>query len=230
MLSAIGNEYYNKVRQYVNLRPNDIETDRFFLYYHNGKFTRQVIGKNKIREVPKTIAIFLRLPNPENFTRHCFRRTSATLLANAGANLTTLKQHGGWKSSSVAEGYIENSLHNKNAIFNKIVNSENSPPTKKHCFLKLSSSTATNLIGPNSSTATETSVFRDLDFQSFLQPNQDLNTDNVSPKQTSTSEKAENEVHEEENTSDIFEARTMCPSTLKVRNCKIDNSIINYHK
>ena len=57
------------------------------------------------------------------YTGHCFRRTSATTLVNAGADITTLKRHGGWKSSQVAEGYIENSLQNKIDIANQLVSS-----------------------------------------------------------------------------------------------------------
>lgn len=41
---------------------------------------------------------------------HAFRRTSATVLANTGASIETLKRHGGWRSSTVAEQYIEDSL------------------------------------------------------------------------------------------------------------------------
>ncbi|XP_044594033.1 uncharacterized protein LOC123271707 [Cotesia glomerata] len=122
---VIMNEYSDKVRQYVALRPENSNTDRFFILYDKGACKRQSIGKNTITEIPKKIAEFLKLPNASSYTGHSFRRTSATLLANAGANLTTLKQHGGWRSSSVAEGYIENSLYNKTKIFNHIVNSEN---------------------------------------------------------------------------------------------------------
>jgi hypothetical protein len=35
--------------------------------------------------------------------------------------LTLLKRHGGWRSSSVAEGYIEDSLANKIEISKKIL-------------------------------------------------------------------------------------------------------------
>lgn len=110
-------------------KPEDIDRPRFFINFQKAKCTRQVIGKNKIGEVPKTIALYLNLPNIESYTGHCFRRTSATFLANSGANLTTLKQHGGWKSSTVAEGYIEHSLGNKQKIFDNIVNSEPSTST-----------------------------------------------------------------------------------------------------
>ncbi|XP_063909850.1 uncharacterized protein LOC135127337 [Zophobas morio] len=66
--------------------------------------------------------VSLRLENiPERqYTGHCLRRTSATLLVDSGANLTCLKRHGGWKPSSVADGYIEDSLANKKEIATKI--------------------------------------------------------------------------------------------------------------
>lgn len=56
------------------------------------------------------------LPNAENYTGHSFRRTSATILAENGGDLLTLKQHGGWKSSTVAEGYIAESISGNKRI------------------------------------------------------------------------------------------------------------------
>ena len=41
------------------------------------------------------------------------RRSSATLLANAGGDMIKMKELGGWKSTSVAEGYIEDSPSSK---------------------------------------------------------------------------------------------------------------------
>jgi hypothetical protein len=38
------------------------------------------------------------------------RNYSATLLADSGTDITCVKRHGGWKSTSVAEGYLENSI------------------------------------------------------------------------------------------------------------------------
>ncbi|XP_077279740.1 uncharacterized protein LOC143907092 [Temnothorax americanus] len=57
--------------------------------------------------------------------RHCLRRTSATLLSNSGANITMLKQLEGWKSAGIAEGYIENSLLNRQKIFDNITHAAN---------------------------------------------------------------------------------------------------------
>lgn len=48
------------------------------------------------------------------------RRISSTLLANKGADLSTIERHGGWRSFSVAESYIEDSISNKVDIARKI--------------------------------------------------------------------------------------------------------------
>lgn len=61
--------------------------------------------------MPKEVAKYLNLQNPEQYTGHCYRRTSATMLVNAGGDITSLKRHGGWKSTEVAEGYIDNTFN-----------------------------------------------------------------------------------------------------------------------
>ncbi|KAF2878682.1 hypothetical protein ILUMI_27490 [Ignelater luminosus] len=86
---------------------------RFFLKYINGCCTNQVVGINTFGRLPSMIARYLNLKDPYLFTGHCFQCSSATLLANAGADLLRLKQYGGQKSSTVAEGYIDDSLTNK---------------------------------------------------------------------------------------------------------------------
>ena len=54
------------------------------------------------------------------YTGHSFRRTLATLLVDGGGDLTDLKRHGGWESSTVAKGYINGSLHHKQEIHKRI--------------------------------------------------------------------------------------------------------------
>jgi hypothetical protein len=44
---------------------------------------------------------------------HSFPPSSATLLANKSEDLLGLKKHGGWKSLSTAESYIEDCVENK---------------------------------------------------------------------------------------------------------------------
>lgn len=72
------------VKRYWALRPKDVPSDRFFVNYQLGKCTRQVMGKHKLGGMPKTIAEYLNLPEPEKYTGHSFRRTSTTFLADAG--------------------------------------------------------------------------------------------------------------------------------------------------
>lgn len=119
---TIEGEFYKIVKNYTNLRPKNFKCDRFFLQYHNNRCIRQVVGKNTIANCPKRIATFLNLPNAEKYTGHGFRRTSVTILADSGADITTIKRHGGWKSTAVAEGYIQNSVNNKRKICNQLTN------------------------------------------------------------------------------------------------------------
>ena len=116
-----GHDFLEIIRKYMRLRPKGIKHDRFFVKYAQGKCYSQPIGINTFGMIPKNIAKFLKLSNPELFTGHCFRRSSATLLANSGADLLKIKQHGGWKSNTVAEGYVENSIENKKRIANNIL-------------------------------------------------------------------------------------------------------------
>ncbi|KAJ8921722.1 hypothetical protein NQ315_010632 [Exocentrus adspersus] len=106
-------------RKYISLRPKAAGR-RFFLRYVDGKCTRQHVGINTISKTFSKVASFLGLPDPESFTGHGMRRSSATLLANAGGDITTVKRHGGWKSTTVAENYFEESLSSKMAIAEKI--------------------------------------------------------------------------------------------------------------
>lgn len=114
---------YAVCKKYMELRPTPCRNPAFFLSYRSGKCVDQRIGINKFGALGKTIASFLNLPNPALYTGHCFRRTSATLLIDSGGDLTALKRHGGWKSSTVAESYIDESLMNKIQVSNTILNS-----------------------------------------------------------------------------------------------------------
>ncbi|KAJ3659096.1 hypothetical protein Zmor_010803 [Zophobas morio] len=75
--------------------------------------TRQTVGKNT----------FLNLENAKEYTDHCLRGTAATLLVEAGASFETLKLHGKWKSTTVAEGYFAEYVASKNKTANLVANS-----------------------------------------------------------------------------------------------------------
>lgn len=116
----INETYMELYRKYSALRPKNFENPRFFFKYQNGKGCRQVVGIHQFGKMPQIVAKYLNLPNPAEYTGHCFRRSSATILVDSGADLTSLKRHGGWKSAAVAEGYIEESLNNKIDVANRI--------------------------------------------------------------------------------------------------------------
>ncbi|KAJ8915476.1 hypothetical protein NQ315_003239 [Exocentrus adspersus] len=64
---------------------------------------------NSVAKVPKDIAQYLGLPEPSKYT------------VNGGGDIIQLKKHVGWKSTSVAEGYIDESLTNKITTSEKIL-------------------------------------------------------------------------------------------------------------
>ncbi|KAJ8975432.1 hypothetical protein NQ317_000168 [Molorchus minor] len=79
------------------------------------------VGKNTMGKIPSVVASYLKLPDVACYTGHCLRRSSATLLADAGVDITTIKRHAGWKSTTVAEGYVKNSIENKIKIANQVL-------------------------------------------------------------------------------------------------------------
>ena len=117
----IGNLFYDVVKKYISLRPPEKFSDRFFIKYTKGTCGRQAIGRHTIGAVPEKIASYLKSPNSNRYTGHCFRRTSATLLSDSGANMQMIKQLGRWRSDIIAQGYIENSMHNREMIYNGVI-------------------------------------------------------------------------------------------------------------
>lgn len=143
----IGTEFHSLVKKYIQLRPLDYSMERFFICYAKGKCNRQAIGKNKIGEVPQLIASFLDLPNPKDYTGHCFRRTAATLLSDSGASIQQFELLGGWRSEQVALGYVKNSMHAKQNIYKGIIHA--STP-KDSVNAQPSTSTCNAPLNPNS--------------------------------------------------------------------------------
>ena len=62
----------------------------------NGVGTNRPTGVNMVDTYPNIVAKKLNLEG--NFSGHCFRRSSATILADSGADLLTLKRHSRWSS------------------------------------------------------------------------------------------------------------------------------------
>ncbi|KAI4467934.1 hypothetical protein MML48_2g00007959 [Holotrichia oblita] len=107
--------WIDAVTRYLMIRPSP-DIPRLFIGFRSGKPTRQNMGHNTISKSAIKIATYLKLPDANNYTGHSFRRTSATILADNGGDILSLKRHGGWKSSTVAEGYVEDSITDKKRI------------------------------------------------------------------------------------------------------------------
>lgn len=60
------------------------------------------------------------MPVPKSYMGDTIRHSSATLLADFGVNITTLKRHGGWKSSAMDEGNIDDLINCKRNTGNQI--------------------------------------------------------------------------------------------------------------
>lgn len=69
----------------------------------------QVMGKNKIADVPHEIARLLKLPDPANYTFHSFRRSSASMAADSGATSDQMMSFFNWKHPSMCQEYISTS-------------------------------------------------------------------------------------------------------------------------
>ncbi|KAJ8918170.1 hypothetical protein NQ315_014036 [Exocentrus adspersus] len=85
----------------------------------HGKCISLNAGHHTIGAVPKQIAKFLGLKEPELYTGHCFRRTGATMVVDAGGDILSLKREGGWKLSEIAMSYVDDSINNKIEIVYK---------------------------------------------------------------------------------------------------------------
>lgn len=97
-------------RKYAALRPPGLENQRVFVDYRNGKCTRQFVGIHKIGGVPKKIAEFLNLENPEAYTGHSFKRSAASMLSENGCTFMTLHKYA--KESASKKMKISKELYN----------------------------------------------------------------------------------------------------------------------
>jgi len=150
---TLEGEYFAIYQRYDNLRSKVVKGKKeFFVHFQKGHCTNKVIGINSFGLMPKKVATFLGLKRPETYTGHAWRRTSATLLVEGGADMATLKRHGGWRSDTVAEGYVESSTNEKRKIYNRITSS---------IHLKDPSTTSTSTTSTSASplTASSTTVF-----------------------------------------------------------------------
>ena len=68
------------------------------------------MGKNRLAEAPKEVAKHLGL-DPEKYSFHSFRRSSATAAADAGASTDQMVDFFGWANQKMTTEYISTSKH-----------------------------------------------------------------------------------------------------------------------
>jgi hypothetical protein len=110
-LSITDQHWIDLIKKYANLRPKKVTHKRFFLTYRSGCCINSSIGVNSMGKVPKKLEFFLSYQT-QNVLRDIVAE-GLVHLANHGGDLLTIKRFGGWKSSTVAEGYIEASMQKK---------------------------------------------------------------------------------------------------------------------
>ena len=105
--------------------PPAFVSPQFFYQFHNGIGYCQPIGINLIGKVSTDIANFLGLEDYASYTGHFLWRSSASWLADSDADKDMIMHHGGWNSSTVAEGYVETSVESKKRIAEHILGDQN---------------------------------------------------------------------------------------------------------
>ena len=121
---TINTEFYDVVKKYISLRPGRAPPNRFFVGYRNGKCTIQPVGLNTFYEQSRVVANYLGLmEHRRQFSGHSLRRTSASMLAEAGASIEEIKCAGGWKTDKSAREYVEFSVNHNKKIGQMIANS-----------------------------------------------------------------------------------------------------------
>jgi len=127
VLSKNSNEslcVYRLFMEYFVRVPEKYRKGRFWLKYDKKckiGWTTRPLGKAFFSKLPKVVAKKLKLDNPEKYTGHSLRSTCATILADEGQDILSLKRHCDWTSDQVAEGYVRNSKKQKKDIANLLL-------------------------------------------------------------------------------------------------------------
>lgn len=96
-----------------------------------GYYTKQPMGIHFLRKISVKVAEFLQLQNPETYTGHALRRSSATALAETGTSTSVMKKHFNWKNESTALKYIENTKSGKLKISDAMKTTISQPSTSQ---------------------------------------------------------------------------------------------------
>ena len=83
-------------------------------------FVKQNMGVHEVERFVIDIAEKLGLADPIRNTSHAFRRTSATIAAEAGCGSTEMMNHFGWSNAKTASTYIDKTIRMSENMSHKI--------------------------------------------------------------------------------------------------------------
>lgn len=115
--------YAKRLKEYLEKlqKETGVTEGPLFRGCNGGKcFVKSPLGKCKLANVGKDMAKFLKLPNANRYTGHCFRRTAATNASANSASTTNLQSHFGWSNEKTALQYIEANEKNQDVMAEKI--------------------------------------------------------------------------------------------------------------
>eukprot|EP01060_Flectonema_neradi_P019212 TRINITY_DN2623_c1_g1_i4.p1 TRINITY_DN2623_c1_g1~~TRINITY_DN2623_c1_g1_i4.p1 ORF type:complete len:310 (-),score=22.65 TRINITY_DN2623_c1_g1_i4:378-1307(-) len=106
-----GTPFYTAVELYLLQRDGSPACNypRLFLTPRNKTFVSQPVGINRLYALPRRIAFEFNLPNAERYTGHALRRSAAQHLVELGTGDTAMRNHMGWTSSRMIDGYVNGS-------------------------------------------------------------------------------------------------------------------------
>ena len=113
--------------QYVSMVKEELGKHSGRVFYtgrKDGSLTRQVMGRNMVSEVPHLVAQWLGKEDPQSYTFHSFRRSSATAAADKGATAQQMVDFFGWKSHAMTSEYISTSEHQLDAMAKRLSTTE----------------------------------------------------------------------------------------------------------
>ena len=114
--AACLGQYLDKLREDLGKFQGRV----FYTGRKNGGLVKQPMGRNSLSSVPHEVARFLGKSNPEDYTFHSFRRSSATAAADAGATPQQMVDFFGWKHPSMTAEYISTSRHQLNTMADRL--------------------------------------------------------------------------------------------------------------
>ena len=147
-------DYAKVMEHYLEYVRNDLGkvTGRLWFTGNHRQFVNLFLGKNMVGKIPHELATFLELSDPDSFTFHSFRRSSASQAADLGTTSLQMQSYYGWKNASMTLEYVSTSKAAIEDMANKLAHSEvEEKVTGPNSSQLVHSEVEEKVTGPNSS-------------------------------------------------------------------------------